>query len=248
MKSTSPSSRAGRSASCCVLLNRCTSSTKTSVPRLSYLRRSRAPSSASRRSLTPLVTALRGTNSSSTVPASTRASVVLPVPGGPHRTSDPILPRSTALKGPPSPVRCGWPTTSSSVRGRSLSARGARRERLSEPGSSNRSIVGVYRALRRLPSGFLGVALVVLAALAVHAPRGLQDVLRVEAAEGAGLQDLIHGVLGDHHPLGSVRHRQRLVEGAVEDPDGPPSRSRTGQKAQSAHLSSDYYRVVEIGR
>ncbi len=35
--------------------------------------------------------------------------------------------------------------------------------------------------------GILRVALVVLAALAVHAAGGFEDVLRVEAAEGAGL-------------------------------------------------------------
>ena len=60
-----------------------------------------------------------------------------------------------------------------------------------------------------------GVALVVFAALAVHAAGGFEDVFRVKAAEGAGLQDLIHGVLGDHHPLRRVRHRERLVQRAV---------------------------------
>ena len=52
-----------------------------------------------------------------------------------------------------------------------------------------------------------GVAFVVLAALAVHAAGGLQNVLRVEAAQRAGLQYLIHRVIGDHHPLRRVRHR-----------------------------------------
>src|SRR5215203_5740049 len=51
------------------------------------------------------------------------------------------------------------------------------------------------------------VVVVVFAALAVHAAGGLQYILRVEAAQCAGLQDLIHGVLGDHHPLRCVRHR-----------------------------------------
>ena len=37
-----------------------------------------------------------------------------------------------------------------------------------------------------------GVAFVVLAALAVHAARGFEDVLRVEAAEGSGLEHLVH--------------------------------------------------------
>jgi hypothetical protein len=73
-----------------------------------------------------------------------------------------------------------------------------------------------------------GVPLVVFAALAVHASGGFKDVLRVEAAEGAGLQDLIHGVLRDHHPPRRVRHGQRLVERAVDDPHHPSSRTRTG--------------------
>jgi hypothetical protein len=69
------------------------------------------------------------------------------------------------------------------------------------------------------------VVLVVLAALAVHAAGGFADILRVEALEGAGLKDLIHGVLRDHHPLRRVRHGQRLVESTVDDPDYPPSRT-----------------------
>jgi hypothetical protein len=44
-----------------------------------------------------------------------------------------------------------------------------------------------------------GVAFVVFAALAVHAAGGLEDILRVQAAERAGLEDLIHRMLGDHH-------------------------------------------------
>ena len=61
---------------------------------------------------------------------------------------------------------------------------------------------------------------VVLATLLVHAARGFEDVLRIEAAEGAGLENLIYGVLGDHHPLRRVPHRQRLVERAI-DPRRP---------------------------
>jgi hypothetical protein len=52
-----------------------------------------------------------------------------------------------------------------------------------------------------------GVAFVVLTALAVHATRGFQDVLGVEAAECSGLEDLVYRMLGDHHPLRRVRHR-----------------------------------------
>jgi hypothetical protein len=37
-----------------------------------------------------------------------------------------------------------------------------------------------------------GVALVVFAALAVHAACGFENVLRVEATEGSCLEDLVH--------------------------------------------------------
>ena len=67
---------------------------------------------------------------------------------------------------------------------------------------------------------------VVLAALAVHTTRGFEDVLRVEATERSGLEDLFHGVLGDHHPLGRVWYWQRFIERAIEDPDYPPPRTR----------------------
>jgi hypothetical protein len=77
-----------------------------------------------------------------------------------------------------------------------------------------------------------GVALVVFAALAVHAARGFEDVLRVEAAEGSCLQDLIHRVLGDHHPLSRMRDGQRSVDSAIQDPDYPPSRTRIGHETQ----------------
>ena len=78
----------------------------------------------------------------------------------------------------------------------------------------------------------IGVAFIMLAALAVHAAGGFENVLRVEAAQGSCLQDLVHRVLGDHHPLSSVRDGKRFIDGAIEDPDYPPSRTRTGHEAQ----------------
>ena len=61
-----------------------------------------------------------------TASASRRAIVVLPVPGGPHRIIEASLPAATIRPIAPSgPVRCSWPTTSSSARGRSRSASGA---------------------------------------------------------------------------------------------------------------------------
>ncbi|MEJ7630928.1 MAG: hypothetical protein WKF28_00340 [Rubrobacteraceae bacterium] len=79
-------------------------------------------------------------------------------------------------------------------------------------------------ATRLAPSPVLRVVFVVFAALAVHAAGGFEDIFRVEAFESAGLQDLIHGVLRDHHPLRRVRQRQRPVEHAAHDPYYPPPR------------------------
>ena len=96
-----------------------------------------------------------------------------------------------------------------------------RRASLNSEGQKPRRVL----PLDRRPSGLVGVPFVVLAALFVHAAGGFEDVLRIEAAEGAGLENLIHGVLRDHHPLRRVRHRQRLVERAVNYPDNPSSRT-----------------------
>src|SRR5690348_6002622 len=52
--------------------------------------------------------------------------VVLPVPGGPHRIIEGILPFSMAVRNTlPLPVRCSCPTKSSNVCGRIRSANGA---------------------------------------------------------------------------------------------------------------------------
>ena len=92
------------------------------------------------------------------------------------------------------------------------------------------------------------VAFVVLAALPVHAAGGFQDVLRVEAAERPCLENLIHRVFGDHHPLGSMRDGQRSIDGAAEDPDYPPSRARTGHEAQELASRRMLNRAVILAR
>jgi hypothetical protein len=93
------------------------------------------------------------------------------------------------------------------------------------------------------------VPLVVFAALAIHAAGGFEYILWVEAVEGSGLQYLIHGVLGDHHPRGSVRHWKRLVRDPVDDPDHPPSRTRSGQEPQESYLPHNLRRrVYSTGR
>ena len=121
----SPDSTAGRNASCWPRLNRWISSQKKMVSRPSR-RRSSASRRISRTRCTPSVTALNVTNSRSVCCAMTRARVVLPEPGGPQRMTLPTSPRRIASpRACPGASRCGWPTTSSSVRGRSRAASGA---------------------------------------------------------------------------------------------------------------------------
>jgi hypothetical protein len=154
-----PSSTAGRSASCCALLNRWTSSRKRMVPRPSSAMRVRARPMTSRTSRTPADTADRATNSRSVCAATTRASVVLPVPGGPQRMIDDRRSVSmSARSGAPGPIRCAWPTISPSVPGRILAASGACWASRSRNTVSTRSSGGgpawVLRAgtRRRLPA------------------------------------------------------------------------------------------------
>src|SRR6185503_186516 len=73
------------------------------------------------------MTAERVMSSAPTASARIRASVVLPVPGGPQSSSDVRWPRETDLRsGPASPTRCCCPTNSSNVRGRMRAASGCR--------------------------------------------------------------------------------------------------------------------------
>ena len=85
-----------------------------------------ARSTASRMSFTPPSTAEIAMNSSPNASAISRASVVLPTPGGPHRIIECGRPDSNATRsGLPGPSRCAWPITSSMFRGRIRSASGA---------------------------------------------------------------------------------------------------------------------------
>ncbi len=59
-------------------------------------------------------------------PAMTRASVVLPVPGGPQKIIEKTSPFSTAARNPvPAPTIASCPTNSASERGRMRAASGA---------------------------------------------------------------------------------------------------------------------------
>ena len=120
-----PSSDGGRRLSCCALFNRWISSMKRMVPEPPESSRPRAVATISRILGTPSDTALKGTNARALVVATSRASVVFPVPGGPQKIIDPGTPRSMASRnGLPGPSTCVCPTNSSSARGRIRAARG----------------------------------------------------------------------------------------------------------------------------
>ena len=106
-------------------------------------------------SLTPAITAESCMNSASARRAISRASVVLPVPGGPQRISECSWPFSSAWRsGLPGPSTCSWPTNSSSVRGRMRSASGRKRivrRRVAQqvrlpPGRGRRALIAPARA------------------------------------------------------------------------------------------------------
>ena len=128
---TVPASTWGKSASCWDLLKRWISSMKSSVlcPRMS--RRWAASATASRTSFTPAITAESATKLALVSAASRRPSVVLPVPGGPHRMSEvSSLPSSARRSQRPGPSRWSWPTNSASEVGRMRSASGCPRRSL----------------------------------------------------------------------------------------------------------------------
>ncbi|CDE85372.1 unknown [Coraliomargarita sp. CAG:312] len=119
-----PFSTNGKNASCCALLNRWISSTKSIVlpPKLPFCS---ALCITERISFIPLVTAEKSTNSERVLFAMILASVVLPTPGGPQKTIDEILSPSIILyRTLPLPSKCVCPTNSDKSRGRSLAARG----------------------------------------------------------------------------------------------------------------------------
>jgi hypothetical protein len=88
MNDTQRFSTAGSRASCWALLKRCTSSMNRTVCMPVSPRSRRAVSMAARTSLTPAVTADSSVKRRLVTSLTTWARVVLPVPGGPHSTTD----------------------------------------------------------------------------------------------------------------------------------------------------------------
>ena len=106
---TVPFSTTGKKPSCWARLKRWISSTNSKVP-CPARRRFAASSNARLRSATPENTAESWTNASLARLASSRAMVVLPTPGGPHRISDASEPRSSMrVNAPSGPSRWSWP-------------------------------------------------------------------------------------------------------------------------------------------
>src|SRR5215470_9413384 len=105
-------------------------------------------------SFTPAITAENGTKRAPATWAMSEASVVLPVPGGPQRIIEWSRPSSRDRRSTlPGPIRCCWPTTSSRLRGRIRSARGAGGAGAEETGGSKRSTCEVYAAEKTSPEG-----------------------------------------------------------------------------------------------
>ena len=123
---TVPSSMTGRKLSCWARLNRWISSTNSRVWRPS-MRRRRALSNTFFRSATPEKIAEICSKARPASPESSRATVVLPVPGGPQKIIEPSEPEAIMRASTPSsPVRCSWPVTSARFFGRRRSASGRR--------------------------------------------------------------------------------------------------------------------------
>ena len=108
--------------------------------RFSSASRWRAASMVARTSFTPAVTADMDAKCRSVWEAMTLASVVFPVPGGPHKMVDDSRSASiSARSGAPGPTRCDCPTMSSKALGRIRAANGACSASRSASACSNRS-------------------------------------------------------------------------------------------------------------
>jgi hypothetical protein len=153
--STAPSNE-----SCCVLENRWISSMNSTVSRPEARRSTWACSMTARTSRTPELSADICTNRRFVAEDTIRASVVLPLPGGPNRISDiGESPSTRRRNGEPAPSKCLWPITSSRDRGRIRAANGAFASSKSgalaatPAGGSNRVGPDTPSAYAELPTG-----------------------------------------------------------------------------------------------
>src|SRR3954447_2156888 len=226
----------GRSASCWALLKRCTSSTNRTVSRPVATSSARAASIAARTSLTPAETVETSTNRRSVWLLRIAAIVVLPVPGGPHRSSDMDWSPSTSWRsGAPGARSWTCPTSSSSVRGRIRTASGVAAWAAelsappppapdvpaprSEPVANNPSVSASSKRLRAQVVPAVGVARVGQGLLVGDRAGGVGVPLRVEAEQGRrhGLGRVCPDLTGEvtgHLVLGADLQQRRLGLGA----------------------------------
>ena len=183
----------------------------------------RAPSTTSRTSFTPAVTADRGTNCLAVAVATTEARVVLPVPGGPHRMAEVSRSDSmSARSGAPGPTRCCWPMISSSVRGRSRAARGPGRPAAPRP----RRRTGRSPATGSAPVGSgMGRSPRSASAAGRHRLRGAGHRVRARLGlrEGDDLADAVLAGEDGHQPVDAHGEpgvgRRAVAEGPEQEPE-----------------------------
>ena len=235
---TVPSSITGRNESCCARLNRCTSSTNSSVP-LPISRRARAASNTFFRSATPENTAEICSKCSSVASASSLRHRGLAGARRPQKTSEPsVRVSSMRVSAPSGPRIWSWPTTSASERGRSLSGSG-RGASCSIPAAAKR-LAGLARSLRVHPPSVTLICwpprtTVMRQSLddvfdALSRSLVLADLLIVDREDDIALLESdaggrsVIGKIGHHHAFGGgievqlVGHRRRDVGdlGALE--------------------------------
>ncbi len=240
---TRPSSTAGSSASCWALLKRWISSRKKIVERPPR-RRSVARAITSRTSARPACTADSSSKAASACSAVMRASVVLPVPGGPNRIIECGRPDSIAVRSAePSPSRCCWPTNSSSVRGRIRAASGPSAGAASGSGSgasNRRSMPAVWSA---------ATILSVLMDLQAEATEVLSRLIRFDTVNPPGAERACQEWLRDY--LEAAGLETVLFDGP--DPERPSLVARleqapaTGPSSATSHTSTPSWRIPPTG-
>src|SRR5690606_24697749 len=175
---------------------------------------------ASRMSLTPENTADSAMKSASKARAMSRASVVLPTPGGPHRIIECSLPDSKASRsGLPGPSRWRCPATSSSDAGRRRSASGMSPVSAAENRSAvtAASVAEHVRAGRRLETETLGGGLRAEPEFDEVDHRGLAEVVlhghAAQAVVGQADAHLGEGTVGRQRLGPHPRHAAMLAFG-----------------------------------
>ena len=144
--------------------------------------RSRARATTACTSALPALTAESSSKAAPVTEAIRRATVVLPVPGGPYRITEPSRSSSIVRRsGAPGPSRCSWPATSSSVRGRRRSASGAPEARARPAASAKRSSTPPMLPACRRPT-----MCSMDGALRDEATKLLADLIRIDTSNPPG--------------------------------------------------------------